>query len=293
MAKIGALLILFVFVFAASVAGQMNPAFFWEEINDGSTISPQDDSAISPQGGNLILTSKSQVDSPLPWKHYVLPENYSLEKIFGDYWVDVLRFNRIDRNHLWSGKKIKAPLNIEDVKNFTPLPKFYELAKYCEKYVLISLDDQFLGCYEFGELKFSFPIASGKKGFLTPCGDFKVLARHRDHKSDRYTITGTDIPYPMTWAVKFHISKSGRGFWIHGRDLPGYPASHGCIGLYDEEMQKKYYGSPKNPILIDAKKFYLWLFPDAENDGGYRNIQNGAPVRIVNPVRKGRSFKPR
>ncbi len=217
----------------------------------------------------------------IPFKYYRLIDGDTPEKLFGDYWIDVLRFNRIDRNHLWPGVKIKAADNLDDIKNYTPLPKFYEPAKPHEKYILISLDDQFLGCYEFGQLKFSFPIASGKSGYATPVGDFKVLARHRDHRSDRYTITGTDIPYPMTWAVKFYISKSGRGFWIHGRDLPGEPASHGCIGLYDEEMQKKYYGSPRNPVLLDAKKFYFWLFPDAENDRGYKDVKNGAPIKII------------
>ena len=41
---------------------------------------------------------------------------------------------------------------------------------------------------------------------------------------------------------------------IHGRDLPGYPASHGCIGLYDEPMQKEQYGVPGDPELNDAKR---------------------------------------
>ena len=34
------------------------------------------------------------------------------------------------------------------------------------------------------------------------------------------------------------MNREGVSYWIHGRDMPGYPASHGCIGLYDESMQK-------------------------------------------------------
>ena len=44
----------------------------------------------------------------------------------------------------------------------------------------------------------------------------------------------------MHYGLRFFIDKSvdtWPSYWIHGRDLPGYPASHGCIGLYDEEMQ--------------------------------------------------------
>ena len=229
----------------------------------------------------FIGKTAGETYSDVQWDYYVIKKNEIPENIFGEYWMDVLRFNKIDRNHLIPGKKIKKPLDMESIKNYTPMPFFYEMAQNHEKYVLIDLDKQFLGCYEFGRLKFSFPIASGKKSHATPKGDFKVLARHRDHFSSRYKISGTNIPYPMTWAVKFHISKSRVGFWIHGRDLPGYPASHGCIGLYDEEMQKKYYKKPENPLLTDAKKFYLWLFPEKENDDALESVSDNIPIRIL------------
>ena len=60
-------------------------------------------------------------------------------------------------------------------------------------------------------------------------------------------IEGTDRPYPMNYALRFYVNRTGMSYWIHGRDLPGYPASHGCIGLYDEPMQKEQYGIPKDP----------------------------------------------
>jgi hypothetical protein len=63
----------------------------------------------------------------------------------------------------------------------------------------------------------------------------------------------------MTWALRFHIGRDGVSFWIHGRDVPGYPASHGCIGLYDESMQRYYYGAPVRPVLDDARRLYEWI----------------------------------
>lgn len=219
------------------------------------------------------------------WKQYRWQKGDSPEKLFGDFWIDVLRFNRIDRRHLFPGTKIKIPLNLEEVKNYTPLPAYYEPAKSYEKYILISLADQFLGCYEYGVLKLSFPITSGKptKG-LTPTGRFRVLARHRNHQSSKYRINDNGPFYPMHWGVKFYISRKGNSFWIHGRDLPGFPDSHGCIGLYDEDMQKRYYGYPSEPILDDAKKLYLWLFPDAEDDEKLVEIENGPPIEIVKEI---------
>ncbi len=76
------------------------------------------------------------------------------------------------------------------------------------------------------------------------------------------------------------ISKRGVAFWIHGRDLPGYPASHGCIGLYDEEMQKKYYGYPWAPVLEDAKTFFEWVISPAADNGKFQVIKDG-PIIVI------------
>ncbi len=189
----------------------------------------------------------------------------ALEDLLGPYLEPVLRFNRIDRMHALQGAYIKIPVNFNDVVNFTPLPQELEQAKSYNRYILLDLSEQFLGAYEFGELNFSLPIASGR-GNSTPKGIFRVLGRDRWARSSLYKIQGTSIPYPMYWGIKFLMSKRGVMFFIHSRDLPGYPGSHGCVGLYDEEMQKKFYGYPKEPLLLDSKKLYLWLFTDGENE---------------------------
>jgi lipoprotein-anchoring transpeptidase ErfK/SrfK len=125
--------------------------------------------------------------------------------------------------------------------------------------VLVDLTEQFLGAYEYGRLAFSSPLSGGSKEHPTPTGDFKITAAHGAHWSSLYTFEGTDIPYPMTWALRFHIDREGASFWIHGRDVPGYPASHGCIGLYDESMQRYNYGVPVRPVLDDARRLYEWI----------------------------------
>lgn len=218
-------------------------------------------------------------DEPIEWECRKIQKEETPENLFGeDYYEAALRFNRIDRRHIWPGKHLKVPKNLESIKDFTPLPKNLDKAKNYQKYVFINTQEQFLGAYEFGELKFSMPIASGRKGHSTPKGLFKVLSYDKNHRSSLYKIEGTNIPYPMFWAVKFFISKEGTAFWIHGRDLPGYPASHGCIGLYDEEMQKKFYGFPEEPKLNDAQKFYFWLFSGSENDEKPLDLPKNGPI---------------
>src|SRR3989344_2619464 len=217
-------------------------------------------------------------DELIDWECYKLKKEETPENLFGKNYEAALRFNRIDQRHIWPEKYLKVPRNFESIKNFTPLPKNLDKAKEHPKYVFISTEEQFLGAYEFGELKFSMPITSGRRGYFMPKGLFKALGRDKNHRSSLYKIEKTNIPYPMFWGVKFHVSKNGTAFWIHGRDLPGYPDSHGCIGLYDEEMQKKYYGFPKEPKFNDAKKFYFWLFPESENDEKPMNFPENSPI---------------
>lgn len=68
---------------------------------------------------------------------------------------------------------------------------------------------------------------------------------------------------------------------MHGRDLPGYPASHGCIGLYDEPMQKEQYGVPKDPELNDAKRLFEWVLGGEVKDDRLIPLPRGPRVHII------------
>ena len=64
-------------------------------------------------------------------------------------------------------------------------------------------------------------VSTGKKGHETPTGVFTLLQKNVDHKSSLYN----DAPMPymqrLTWD----------GIAMHAGNLPGYPASHGCVRL--------------------------------------------------------------
>jgi hypothetical protein len=158
---------------------------------------------------------------------------------------------------------------------------FYPPAEQDEQFILIDLSEQFLGAYEYGALRFAAPIASGNGNDETPTGEFRLTAAHRSHQSCLYTIEGTDRPYPMNYALRFYVNRSGVSYWIHGRDLPGYPASHGCIGLYDEPMQKEQYGIPKDPQLNDAKRLFVWVLGGETEDDRMIPLSHGPRVHII------------
>ena len=85
----------------------------------------------------------------------------------------------------------------------------------------------------------------------------------------------------MNYAHRFHINREGVSYWIHGRDLPGYPASHGCIGLYDELMQKEQYGIPRDPELNDAKRLFEWVLGGEVWHDRVIALPNGPRVHIL------------
>lgn len=64
-------------------------------------------------------------------------------------------------------------------------------------------------------------ISTGRPGFETPTGVFTVLQKHVEHYSSRYDNAPMPYMQRLTW----------KGVALHGGNLPGHPASHGCIRL--------------------------------------------------------------
>lgn len=229
----------------------------------------------------------SRVEYPslqgIRWHPHFIQPNQTLESLFAGDWVWVARFNRIDRRHVYPGVTIKVPDRMEDARGYSPLPRVYEAARRHEKYILVDITEQWLGAYEHGVLVFSAPAATGKAGTETPTGLFNVDARHLTHTSSLYKTANDEEQYPMDNALRFHIGTDNVSYWLHARDLPGRPASHGCIGLFDEEMQQRVFGAPKKPVLLDSQKLYEWAVGEDEygdDFGELDELEDGPVVEV-------------
>ena len=235
-------------------------------------------------------------DVSIEWGCVKLSWEDTPEKLFGAGWQDVLRFNRMDRRHFYGGITIKVPKRLNDINDFSPLPKLLAEAEADDKFILVNLFEMFLGAYEHGKLVLSFPAAVGIEGHRVPNGEFRVDAIDRQHTSNTYTLEEVGRPYPMHYGLRFFVDKSlptTPSYYIHGRDVPGYPASHGCIGLYDEEMQIDYYSTYdrkiygknyrelKPPLLEGAKKLYQWVVDGHQDSGVFHKIDYGPRVKII------------
>lgn len=69
-----------------------------------------------------------------------------------------------------------------------------------------------------GQEIFTTKVSTGRRGFATPTGEFVITNKHRDWTS---TLYHASMPY-------FQRLSCG-DFGLHQGNVPGYPASHGCI----------------------------------------------------------------
>ncbi len=185
----------------------------------------------------LLITcidSKSQKNPYGPaLTSYLVKKGDTLWNLFGVDWYIVARLNRVSPYSLYAGDIIMMPLDMEIASRYSPfLINFPELKG--EKVIYIDLSLQALAMYE-GKLQKWMPISSGEAGHNTPTGRFRVLQKEWDYYSKSYP--EPDGGAHMPFALRFYGP-----YWIHGGELPGKPASKGCVRLM-----------PK-----DAKKLYLW-----------------------------------
>ncbi len=87
--------------------------------------------------------------------------------------------------------------------------------------IVVVLDIQRVYVFQNDKLVGFSTISSGKKGKETPTGFFTILQKNIDHKSNLYSNAPMPFMQRLTWD----------GIAMHGGQLPGYPASHGCIRL--------------------------------------------------------------
>jgi L,D-transpeptidase catalytic domain len=90
--------------------------------------------------------------------------------------------------------------------------------------VIVSLPDQRVYVYRDGVRIAVSTCSTGKLGHRTPTGVFKILQKDKNHHSSTYN--NAPMPYMnrLTWS----------GIALHAGQLPGYPASHGCVRLPKE-----------------------------------------------------------
>lgn len=88
-----------------------------------------------------------------------------------------------------------------------------------ERHIEIRLSEQRARLLDAkGNELFTTKVSTGRKGFSTPTGEFVITNKHRDWTS---TLYHASMPYFQRLSCS--------DFGLHQGNVPGYPASHGCI----------------------------------------------------------------
>jgi lipoprotein-anchoring transpeptidase ErfK/SrfK len=203
----------------------------------------------------------------------------TLWKLFGKNWKFVSRLNRIGPKALRKGTVLNVPRDWKIAEKYTPAPDSLKETAIFEQFILVDLKEQYVAGYEKGAQKFWYPISSGwdttrtpnwyirykvkhdsiysgriyktpLPDMSTPAGFFKIRAKDSTHVSSAF-MTEDSVGSPMPWALMF-----AAGYWFHGTGnepeaLPGFPASHGCVRLFDDDAFKLYrWAKHGTPVLI-------------------------------------------
>lgn len=123
----------------------------------------------------------------------------------------------VSRSHLSLAERMKEVHQLKPGE-FTWHP---ERSKQGPVAVIVSIPDQLVHVYRNGVRIAVSTCSTGKAGHGTPTGVFTILEKDKDHHSSTYNNAPMPNMNRLTWS----------GVALHAGNLPGYPASHGCVRL--------------------------------------------------------------
>jgi len=177
---------------------------------------------------------------------------------FNDQQLALLeKLNRCDRDQLVKLPGIVVPSKWDRHEaEYSPLPNSISWAEQLPKTIIVHKPLQAFGAYESGELVHWGPVSTGAEKSRTPNGAFFLNWRSTGHRST------VNQDWFLRWYFNFH---NDRGHSFHQYQLPGVPASHGCVRL----------------LSRDAQWIYEWGEEWELDERGWNIETQGSPVVLV------------
>lgn len=168
----------------------------------------------------------------------------------------IFALNRMDAYRLSPGDKLVIPDTLTtNFLDYSPFPQSLEMLDSIPKTVLISRRVQGFGLYENGRLLRWGPVSSGKKSTPTPAGLF-----YGNYRAKEKVSTVND-----SWLMPYYFNfMNFEGVGVHQYSMPGYPASHACVRLRND----------------DAIAIYHWANQWQLDPSGQVVRRNGTPFMV-------------
>jgi hypothetical protein len=109
--------------------------------------------------------------------------------------------------------------------------RLYGNASSAPVLAIVGLSEQRVSIYDAAGAKIlESPVSSGATDYETPAGIYSVVQKEEDHRSNLYDDASMPFMERITWT----------GMALHAGELPGRPASHGCVRLPLEFAERLY-----------------------------------------------------
>lgn len=123
----------------------------------------------------------------------------------------------------------------------------FSAAAHASVVAKVDLSRQEMEVYVHGELRYVWPVSTGRRGYRTPTGSYRPTFLSRFHRSSKYNNA------PMPHSVFFRGGYAIHGTYSIGR--LGRTASHGCIRLHPQDARHFFnmvrdYGRSRTRIVI-------------------------------------------
>jgi lipoprotein-anchoring transpeptidase ErfK/SrfK len=140
--------------------------------------------------------------------------------------------NRTDKENFAKMDTVIMPVDMTgDMEYYLPFPLSVPYLKAVDKIIYFSYPTQTFATYEKGELIYTGPTNMGRKQDQTPTGLF-----YANWKAEKTTSTVND-EWELRW--NFNVANT-EGIGWHQHSLPGYPASHACMRLQENDARYLY-----------------------------------------------------
>lgn len=194
--------------------------------------------------------------------------------------------NRTDMDNILKGDSIIVPSDMDkDVMQYSIFPYNLPAAKDIKKIIFFSYPAQAYGAYEYGNLVRWGATNMGRQDAQTPTGLFFANWKAEE------THSTVDDEWILKW--NFNIAnKEGVGW--HQYAMPGYPASHSCLRLFEKDARYLYDWADqwiqKNETTLEAQGTPVIVFGNYPFGGAkpwHALVQNPKALDISAEVLEG------
>lgn len=216
----------------------------------------KEDAEEKPNVPDVVIPRKDFGYYPWVYKNNDSVSQKNKKEFTGKALYTILALNRLDKANIGRADTLVVPAKIEDdFLRYSPFPGHVTSLENVKKFVFFSYPIQAFGVYEYGNLIKWGPTSMGKKA--TPTKKGLMFANWKKEVA----ISTVSDEWKLRWNVNI-ANFDGIGW--HQYSMPGYPASHSCLRMLEE----------------DAKWMYGWVDTWVLNKGGQSTRAKGTPVIV-------------